>query len=76
MFTTCAPMSWEHYATYRFSIPFTKKEICNIMSTGVFCIHKPYFLMLDHIYVHNYVRTYVATYVCMYVCTFILEFAF
>ena len=29
-FATCLPMRWEHYATYRSSIPFTKKELCNI----------------------------------------------
>ena len=36
-------------ATYKTHIAYTKGEIGRIMWRGVFCLHKPYFLIPGHI---------------------------
>ena len=36
------------------------------MQRGVFCVHKPGFLMLGHIYIYIYIYMYVCMYVNLY----------
>ena len=43
----------ESNAIYRISISLTVKEICTIIQRGVFCVHKPGFLMPGHKYVET-----------------------
>ena len=42
----------ESIAIYRTSISLVVKEICTIIRIGIFCVHKPGFLMLGHIYIY------------------------
>ena len=48
MFVTGTANTGEFYAIYRTCISYRKGEISGIMLRGVFCAHKPYFLMPGH----------------------------
>ena len=45
----------EFNAIHRTGIAYTDSEICGIILRGVFCSHKPYFLMLGHICYCTYI---------------------
>ena len=54
MFATFTAHNAEFNATYRTCIAFKEGAINRIMLRGVFCAHKPYFLMPGHNYNHSY----------------------